>query len=459
MCPQLTPFLAVRLLARRLNENDSDYDEVLELGEGRNYILLGEATHGTREFYRMRADITRLLILRGEVDAIAIEGDWPDVWRVNRFVLGEGGDDAESALDDFQRFPAWMWRNREMLAFVAWLRAHNTTLPVAARVGVYGLDLYSLYRSADAVIRYLEQIDPDQAELARAHYAALDHVREPQTYGYEAATGRRRSARDGAIAQLLKLREDDAEHLSRDGLSAMDAHFFAEQNAQVVVNAEHYYRAMFERRINTWNLRDAHMAQTLFAISRHRLRQGGAGRVVVWAHNSHVGDARATETHTHGEWNLGQLVRQEAGADALLVGFTTYTGHVCAASAWDAAPEQKWVRPALRDSCEALFHASGLDRFYLPLDTPSAAELRMPMLQRAIGVLYLPESERASHYFAAAVANQFDAIFHVDETSAVEPLAPPLGWHQPEATQAIECELAPRAQSTDADQGVPSTRN
>jgi len=437
MCPQLTPFLAVRLLARRLNENDSDYEELIALAKGRNFILLGEATHGTCEFYRMRADITRLLITRGEVDAIAIEGDWPDAWRVNRFVQCEGSDDAESALDDFQRFPAWMWRNREMLDFVAWLRAHNATLPAAARIGIYGLDLYSLYRSADAVIRYLEQIDPGQAELARAHYAALDHVREPQTYGYQAATGQRRSARDGAIAQLLRLRADEAEHLARDGLAAMDSHFFAEQNAQVVVNAEHYYRGMFERRVNTWNLRDAHMAQTLFAISRHRVRRGRAGRVVVWAHNSHVGDARATETHTHGEWNLGQLVRQEAGAAALLVGFTTYTGHVAAASAWDAEVEHKWVRPALSDSCEALFHASGLDRFYLPLDAPGAAELRAPLLQRAIGVIYLPESERASHYFAAAVADQFDAIFHVDETTAVEPLAPPHGWHGREEARTL----------------------
>lgn len=430
-----TPFLAVRELGRRLDENPHDYDALLDMAQGRRYVLLGEASHGTREFYRMRAEITRRLIGEAGFEAVAIEGDWPDTWRTNRFVQGEGDDDAESALDDFERFPAWMWRNREVLAFVDWLRGHNAGLEPTRRAGIYGLDLYSLYRSADAVVHYLEGVDPDKAELARRHYTVLDHVREPQTYGYQAAFGLRPTGREAAIAQLMQLREDAEKYVARNGLAAMDAYFFAERNAAVVVNAEAYYRAMFGRRINTWNLRDAHMRETLIALAKYLRYRGGSGKVVVWAHNSHLGDARATESHLRGEWNLGQLMREHAGDETLLVGFTTYTGHVSAAPEWDAQVEHKWVRPALEDSYEHLFHSSGLDRFFLSLKEPAAVPLREMLLERAIGVIYRPETERASHYFDASIANQFDAVFHIDETNALEPLNAPRHWHRPEAAQ------------------------
>ncbi|WP_454743679.1 erythromycin esterase family protein [Cupriavidus necator] len=424
MASPLTPFLAVREAAQRLQGNASDYEPLLDMARGKDFVLLGEATHGTAEFYRMRAQITQSLVRGQGFDAVAIEGDWPDAWRVNRYVQGEGNDSAEEALSDFERFPSWMWRNREFLAFIEWLRGHNAGLAPERRVGVYGLDLYSLYRSAEAVIRYLERADPLQAEAARQHYAALDHVRDPAAYGYQAATGLRAPARDGAIRQLLQLRTEEAAYISRNGLAAMDSHYFAERNATVVVNAEAYYREMFGRRISTWNLRDAHMAQTLSSLAAYRLRRGGSGRIVVWAHNSHLGDARATESQLRGEWNLGQLVRQQAGTQALLVGFTTYTGHVCAASEWDGDPEHKAVVPALHDSWEALFHSTGLDRFFLPLGPQASHPLFEVMLERAIGVLYLPRTERASHYFDASIAGQFDALFHVDETTALEPLQP-----------------------------------
>ena len=430
-----TPFLAVRDLARRLDETAADYDALLDMAADRRFVLMGEATHGTREFYRMRAEITRRLVSELGFDAVAVEADWPDAWRVNRYVQGEGDDDAGSALDDFERFPQWMWRNREVLDFIAWLRDANRIRPAPQRVGFYGLDLYSLYRSADAVIGYLQTIDPDAAEAARGRYAVLDHVREPQVYGYQAAFGQRPAARDAVVAQLLQLRADAQAHLERNGLTGIDAQFFAERNAAVVVNAETYYRGMFGRRINTWNLRDAHMRDTLLALADYRVRRGGSGKVVVWAHNSHLGDARATESHLRGEWNLGQLMRQEAGSDTLLVGFTTYTGHVSAASHWDGEVEHKWVRPALRDSYEFLFHSTGLDRFFLPLARPEAAPLRETLLERAIGVIYLPQSERASHYFVTALADQFDAVFHLDETAALEPLEPPRHWHRPEAAE------------------------
>ncbi len=432
MQPPKTPFLAVRALGQRMNGDSTDYDALLEMARGRDLILLGEATHGTAEFYRMRGEITLRLIAEQGFDTIAIEGDWPDAWRIDRFVQGEGTDDASSALDDFERFPVWMWRNREVRDFIAALRGINVTRPQQTRVGVYGLDLYSLYRSADAVIRYLEGVDPAEAARARARYAALDHVREPQAYGYAAAFGARPAAQAGAVRQLLQLRADQLDHLARDGTDALDAQFFAEQNAQVVVNAEAYYRGMFGNRMNTWNLRDAHMAGTLFALVRYRVRRGGSGKVVVWAHNSHLGDARATESRRRGEWNLGQIVRENARHRALLVGFTTYTGHVSAASRWDGEVEQKWVRPALHDSWEHLFHTTGYDRFFLPMRSDSPRALDEPFLERAIGVLYLPQTERQSHYFEAALASQFDALFHLDETSAVEPLEPSVGWHSRE---------------------------
>ncbi|WP_298291016.1 erythromycin esterase family protein [Thiomonas sp.] len=433
-----TPFLAVRDLAQRLQERDTDLDTLLDMAASRRFVLLGEATHGTQEFYRMRAQITRRLITELGFDAVAVEADWPDAWRVDRYVQADSGDDATSALDDFERFPQWMWRNREVLDFISWLRVDNAGRPAAQRVGFYGLDLYSLYRSADAVIHYLQQIDPEQAEQARSRYAALDHVREPQVYGYEAAFGQRQPARDAVVAQLLQLRQQAQSVLERDGLTAVDGHFYAERNAAVVVNAENYYRAMFGRRVNTWNLRDAHMRDTLLALADYRRRRGGTGKVVVWAHNSHLGDARATEMSLRGEWNLGQLMRQAAGQAALLVGFTTYTGYVSAASQWDGEVEHKWVRPALPDSVEYLFHRSGLDRFFLRLDVPAAQPLRETLLERAIGVLYLPQTERASHYFVTSLAQQFDAVFHLDETAALEPLDTPPHWHRPEPALAAD---------------------
>ncbi len=422
MHPAQSPFLAVRDLAVPLQDEANDYDELMAMAEEKSFVLLGEATHGTQDFYRMRADITRRLIAEQNFDAVAIEGDWPDVWRVNRFVQGEGSDNEQSALGDFQRFPMWMWRNREMLNFITWLREHNADKPAALRVGIYGLDLYSMYRSTDAVVRYLDRVDPEQAEIARARYAALDHVREPQAYGYQAAFGQRPPANNEVIAQLVQLREDAASYVELNDLTTMDEYFFAERNAAVVVQAENYYRAMFGRRQNTWNLRDAHMRDTLLALADYRRRRSGSGRVVVWAHNSHLGDARATEMQSRGEWNLGQLIRQHSFEEVLLVGFTTYTGHVSAASQWDGDVERKWVRPALPESYEHLFHTTGMDRFFLPLNSPFAEPLREPLLERAIGVLYLPESERASHYFEASIADQFDAIFHLDETEALEPL-------------------------------------
>lgn len=419
-----SPLDIVRSQAVRLSGEDADYDALLEAVGDRSFVLLGEATHGTLEFYRMRAAITRRLIEEKQFDAVAVEGDWPDCYRINRYVRREGDDgDAITALEDFQRFPRWMWRNNEVLAFIEWLRARNTGRDAASLVGFYGLDIYSLYRSSEAVIEYLSQVDEEQAAVARQQYAALDHVRDPQRYGYEVVHGLRRDCRRAVCERLVSLMRNSTVYQAQDGPAAGDAYFQAERNAHVVASAEAYYCAMFGSRASSWNLRDTHMVQTLVALHQHLRAQGRHGRIVVWAHNSHLGDARATDMSLAGEHNVGQLVRQWAGlAHALLVGFTTYTGTVTAAFEWGGEPERRLVKSALPESYENFFHRTRLDRFYLPLIDSSAGVLHEPMLERAIGVLYRPDTEYQSHYFQARLTPQFDAVFHIDESEAVEPL-------------------------------------
>ena len=418
-----TALEAIRSMAVRLDGASHDYDALIESVGTRSFVLLGEATHGTREFYRMRAEITRRLIAERGFDAVAVEADWPDAYRLHRYVRGDRRDAAaRDAFADFERFPQWMWRNEEVLQFIEWLRAHNESRGADASVGFYGLDMYSLYRSAEAVIGYLEQVDYEQAKIARRQYAALDHVRDPQRYGYEVIQGLRPDCREVVRERMIELARRAPDYLAGDGRAAADEHFFAERNAHVVASAEAYYREMFGGRATSWNRRDRHMTETLFALHRHLRAQGREGRIVVWAHNSHLGDARATEMGTAGEWNVGQLVREHAGDEhALLIGFTTFAGAVTAAHEWDGPAERRSVRPARADSYEGLFHRTHLDRFYLPLRDPRMDVLSEPRLERAIGVLYRPETEYASHYFSASLPAQFDAVFHLDETDAVEP--------------------------------------
>ena len=422
--PSHTALDVIRNEALRLDGDEHDYDALLDAIGERSLVLLGEATHGTREFYRMRAELTLRLVAEKGFDAVAVEADWPDAYRLNRFVRGEGPDHvARSAFDDFQRFPRWMWRNEEVLRFVERLRDINMTRQASERIGFYGLDMYSMYRSANAVVDYLSAVDEEQAAIAKKQYAALDHVRDPQRYGYEAALGLRPACREAVRQRLLDLWTLAPEYLSADGRGAVDAYFFAERNAHVVASAESYYRAMFGPRAASWNVRDEHMAQTLFALQEHLRALGNAGKVVVWAHNSHLGDARATEMSRAGEWNVGQLVRERAGAEAAwLLGFTTCSGTVTAAYEWDGEAECRQVKMARQDSYEGLFHRTRLDRFYLPMQGEAARVLRDPLLERAIGVLYRADTEYESHYFMASIAAQFDAVFHLDETTAVEPL-------------------------------------
>jgi erythromycin esterase-like protein len=411
---------------RPLSGAAADYDPLLERASGTHFVLLGEASHGTHEFYRERAEITKRLIVEQGFTAVAVEADWPDAYRVNLFMRGESDDaDAEEALRDFRRFPAWMWRNNDVIDFVTWLREWNDSLhDPAAKVGFYGLDLYSLYSSIEGVVAYLDEIDPEAAQRARARYACFDHYRsDPQVYAYETAFGGAEPCERQAIEQLLELLDARA---SVEPL-ADDRHFYAEQNARLIVNAEEYYRTMFYGGETSWNLRDRHMVETLASLVTHLERTREEAKVAVWAHNSHVGDARATESARRGQLNIGQLVRQQHGEDALLVGFTTYTGTVTAASDWGGVAERKHVRRALSGSWEAGFHEAGLPGFLL---TPTGVVGRR--LERAIGVIYRPETERLSHYFEADIAAQFDAVIHFDETHAVEPLELTSMWEQGE---------------------------
>lgn len=415
---------SIRSTATVLEGVSADYDDVLERAGNARLVLIGEATHGTDEFYRMRAAITQRLIEERHFDGVAVEGDWPDCYRVNRFVRGSGGgDSAAASLGEFERFPRWMWRNTAVLAFVEWLAAYNASRPRAMHAGFYGLDMYSLYRSADEVIGYLETVDADQAAVARQQYAALDHIRDPQRYGYEAVRGLRPDCSRAVRQRLAALVQRADAYKAVGEPEAEDAYFFAERNAHVVANAESYYRAMFGPRALSWNMRDAHMAQTLAALQAYLRSQGRAGRIVVWAHNSHIGDARATDMSLAGEYNLGQLSRMATAlGPAFLVGFTTYTGTVRAARKWGGEGDSRIVTRAVEGSCEHLFYRSGLEAFYMPLTPDPPAGLDEPMLQRAIGVLYLPETELQSHYLRVRVARQFDALFHLDETHALDPL-------------------------------------
>ncbi|HEX8831439.1 MAG TPA: erythromycin esterase family protein [Longimicrobium sp.] len=411
----------VRAAALPLEEHAHDYDALFEhIGDAR-VVLLGEATHGTHEFYRERARITQRLITEKGFTIVAVEADWPDAYRVNRWVRGVGDDaSAAEALGDFQRFPTWMWRNAEVLNLVDWLREYNQELGGGRpRAGFYGLDLYSMYTSISEVLRYLDEADPEAAQRARYRYGCFEHFGEdPQAYGYTAQMGITESCQDHALQQLVELRRlaGEARGLPEDEL------FYAQQNARLVKNAEEYYRSMFSRRDSSWNLRDCHMADTLDALLAHF---GGGARAVVWEHNSHIGDARATQMGAEGEWTVGQLVRERRGDEAFLLGFTTHTGTVAAASDWDAPVEFKQVRPSLPESYEAVFHETGIPRFYLPLrEGPAREALMEPRLERAIGVIYAPRTERASHYFEAVLPEQFDAVIHWDETRAVQPLDP-----------------------------------
>ncbi|MGE5611633.1 MAG: erythromycin esterase family protein [Bacillota bacterium] len=437
---------AVREIAQPLPGENASYDSLIQAAGDARFVLIGEASHGTHDFYRTRAEITKRLIEQKGFTAVIAEADWPDAYRVNRYVRGIDDDGtAVEALSDFRRFPAWMWRNADIVDFVGWLRDYNSSLESREQMaGFYGMDLYSLYGSIQAVMKYLDRVDPEVARRARFRYGCLEHFGEdPQAYGYAAAFDLSASCEQDVIGQLAEMVRHAGDYAKRDGRLAEDEYFFALQNARLVLNAEHYYRTMFRGRVSSWNLRDEHMAETIDALIAHLDRPTRRAKVIVWAHNSHLGDARVTDMGRSGEFNVGQLLREHHGQEVFSIGFTTHTGTVTAASMWDGPAERKRVQPSLYGSYERIFHETSLPQFLLMLRTnhPAIELLREQQLERAIGVIYLPETERVSHYFYASLSDQFDAVIHIDQTRAVEPLERTAAWKPEEVPETYPTAL------------------
>ena len=414
---------ALRATAIPLTGTDTDFDSLVRFAGDARVVLLGEQTHGTHEFYVARARITQRLIEEHGFSAVAIEGDWPDAYRVNRYVRGIGTDASpEQALSSFTRFPRWMWRNEEVRDLVRWMRAHNDALDPAQRAGFYGLDVYSLYEAIDEVQRHLGATDTAGARRARASYRCFEPYR-PEAQGYGAATRTGISCEAQAAAVLRELEERAATRPVDP--EAAEALFSALRNAHSVANAESYFRTAYLGLMSTWNLRDQRMAEGLEALERHlQATTGRPAKIVVWAHNTHAGDARVTEPGERGELNIGQLTRQRHGSDAVLVGFLTFQGEVLAASEWDEPGREQTLRPALPESFAALLHATGIPDFVLLMRAGADATrvLSAERLERAVGVVYVPRTERQSHYFVARLGRQFDAAVYFDVTEAVRPL-------------------------------------
>jgi protein-L-isoaspartate(D-aspartate) O-methyltransferase len=394
---------------------------VERIGDSR-VVLLGEATHGTSEFYRTRALVTRALIEKKGFDFVAVEADWPDAARLNDVVVG-GPRRTSLDFTPFTRFPTWMWRNRETLEFVDWLRSHNAQGRDRGPVGFHGLDLYSMFTSIAAVLGYLDAVDPTLAGVARDRYGSLlPWQSNPAGYGQAVLIGEQSSSEEAVVSLSTELLARRLDYSLKDG----DRFFDAARNARLVTNAERYYRALYRGAADSWNLRDAHMFETLEALLEH---YGPESRGIVWEHNSHVGDATATEMGSRGELNVGQLCRVRFDAQASIVGFGTDHGTVAAASSWGGPMRRMKVRPAYRDSYERLCHLAEIPAFVLRLRDPARSALRdellAPRLERAIGVIYRPETELASHYYGASLPDQFDEYVWLDETHAVEAMPVP----------------------------------
>jgi protein-L-isoaspartate(D-aspartate) O-methyltransferase len=414
-------------IAKLIRDNAEPIDDIDEVDLGplldrianARVVLLGEATHGTSEFYRMRARITKELILRKGFNFVAVEADWPDAARINQYIRhAPGRPDQWKA---FARFPTWMWRNQEALELVEWLRAHNAEVNNPERyASFYGLDLYSLFTSINAVITYLSKIDPAMAETARQRYACLTPwAQDPAAYGRAVLSGSYVDCEEEVVKMLRDMLQHRLEYSERDG----DRFFDAMENARLAADAERYYRLMYYGSVDSWNLRDQHMFDTLERLFDFH---GSGSKGIVWAHNSHVGDAAFTEMGARGEFNVGQLCRTRFADSVFIVGFGTDHGTVAASSEWDGSMEFKKIVPSHEASYEGLCHDSRVEAFMLHLRDPRRPEVRvelMPVrLERAIGVIYRPESELMSHYFQACLPRQFDEYVWFDETRAVTPL-------------------------------------
>ncbi len=400
--------------------DDVNLDNLMErIGDSR-MVLLGESSHGTAEFYEMRARITKELIEKKGFTIVAAEADWPDASHIDHYIHGTEPDPLLES-KPFSRFPTWMWANHSVLKFIHWLKKHNDKIELSNKqVGFYGLDLYSLFSSIEVVLNYLDKIDPETAEVARTRYGCLMPWSDDLgMYSRVTITKQYRECEEDVVATLQELLKKRMEYSLKDG----EKFFNAEQNARLVMNAERYYRTMYYAENNSWNQRDQHMFKTLQSVLAYR---GPDSKAVIWEHNSHIGDARATQMSARGEFNIGQLTRQEYGDSAYLIGFGTDHGSVAAASEWGGPMEVKQVQPSHIDSYEHVCHEVQTDNFLLPLRKPlqqiTRKKLLAERLERAIGVIYRPETELQSHYFYACLPNQFDEYIWFDETRAVDPI-------------------------------------
>lgn len=418
-------------------KNKASYDPILQKIENARLVLMGEASHGTQEFYETRNALSQYLIQEKGFQAIAIEGDWTSAYRLQEYLQGKGDPLAlNAALDEFKRFPAWMWRNEVFASLIKWIRIYNDkiseengqnnkTTQYLNKISVFGLDLYCLHASIEAVLKYLKTRDEKAFEQAKSRYAELEQfAEEPQNYGYLVESHFMKACIKEVTEQLMEM-QNMAFNRVQQNLLETDLSFYAVQNARLVKNAEHYYRSMFEGRDLSWNVRDEHMAETLENIMMHLENKWKLpAKIIIWAHNSHVGDARATEMSERNEINLGQIVRERFGETSFHLGFSTYSGTVMAANHWDEKGEVKKINPGIPGSFELLFHELKHSNFFLSLHASEELKhfLKISRLMRAIGVIYRSHTERQSHYFFSQLLYHFDAIIHLDVTSAVKPL-------------------------------------
>lgn len=405
---------------------DFNYRILLDQVSDQRFIGIGEATHGTQEFYHLRAEVTKRLILEAGFNAVVIEGDWPDAYQINHYIKNGQPIPSMQTLEVFKkRFPEWMWANKEVLNFIEWLKEYNHGYSdPQQKIGFYGLDMYSLYTSVDQVIQGLEKLDPEAAYQARKRYACLEIFRpDPQVYGYASTHHGNKDCEQAVLAELQALQAYMQKSMVENSSEEKEKLFYILQNARLVKSAESYYKAMYLDNVLSWNLRDQHMMETVVALEEYlRTCLNKPPKIIVWAHNSHLGDARATEHARLGEWNLGQLLREEYPQECLLIGFSTYQGYVMAASNWGDPGKIQKLNPAIRSSYEDFFHQVGHENFLLDLTEDISDLLKEPNFLRAVGVIYKPETEFQSHYLQTYLSKQFDLLFHMDTTHAVQPL-------------------------------------
>lgn len=426
-----SPLTLIRQASNEVLDRPQDFDALIDVIGNCRFVLLGEASYGTHEFYKTRAQITTRLIEEKGFGAVAVEADWSDAYRVNRYVRSIGDDpDPMSGLGDFLRFPRWMWRNTDVADFISVLKYYNEGKDTEKQVGFYGLDFYNMYASIDKMIEYLDKVDSQEAQKARQYYSHFDL--------YDLLMGNAATTMDfitedyqrKMVAQLAELREESIKYVKNGGLAPKEEQFFAKQHARLGNIAQEYYRNMLSDRVSSWNQRDKNMADTLDALAGY-LSHFREPKIVVWGHNSHIGDARSTEVSRFGQINLGQLVRERFKDEVFLIGFTTHSGTVTAASFWGEAVQRKNISSSIAESFEHLFHRSEIPSFFLNLrDNNQLSFLENQHLERAIGMVYMPEAERQSHYFRASLSGQFDAVIHFDKSIAVQPLDHISGWEE-----------------------------